>query len=80
MKIAPALEGMKYPTFSSGDEGFLRKDDHQFFQPLYISSLGPLGASEPFDEEHTGRGWKMVAQIPIQDTILSTTCKMKRPE
>jgi len=80
VKIAAALEGAKYPTFSSGDEGFMRKDDHQFFQPLYISTLGPLSAKEPFDEEHTGWGWKMVAQIPVADTILPTICKMKRPE
>ncbi len=80
VKIAVKLEGMKYPTFSSGDEGFMRKDDHQFFQPLYISTLGPLAANQPFDEEHTGWGWKVVAQILVQDTILPTSCKMKRPQ
>ena len=80
VKIAAKLEGMKYPTFSSGDEGFMRKDDHQFFQPLYISTLGPLGANQPFDEEHTGWGWKVVAKIPVEDTVLPTSCKMKRPQ
>jgi branched-chain amino acid transport system substrate-binding protein len=78
-KLAHRFEGMKYPPFFGGEEGFMRKDDHQFFEPLYISEFGPLDATEPFDEEHTGWGWKSVAQIPIKDTILPTTCKMKRP-
>jgi len=80
VKFAPKLEGMKYATFSSGEEGFMRRDDHQFFQPLYISVFGPLGSNEPFDEEHTGWGWKTVAQIPVKDTITPTTCKMERPQ
>ena len=32
------LEGMKIEVFDGGD-GFMRKDDHQFFQPIYISQL-----------------------------------------
>nr|WP_231714760.1 branched-chain amino acid ABC transporter substrate-binding protein [Enhydrobacter aerosaccus] len=79
-KFAPKLEGMKYATFASGQEGFMRKDDHQFFQPLYMSVFGALdAASQPFDEESTGWGWKMAAEIPTKDTLYPTTCKMKRP-
>jgi branched-chain amino acid transport system substrate-binding protein len=79
VKIAHALEGMKYPNFSANEEGFMRRDDHQFYEPLYISTFGPRGSTEPFDEEHTGWGWKLVAQIPVKDTIVPTTCKMNRP-
>jgi branched-chain amino acid transport system substrate-binding protein len=79
VKFVPALEGMSYPTFSSGTPGFMRKDDHQFFQPLYVSVFGPLGANQPFDEEHTGWGWSEVAKIPVQGTIVPTSCEMKRP-
>jgi branched-chain amino acid transport system substrate-binding protein len=79
-KFAPKLEGMKYKTFSSGDEGFMRADDHQFFQPLYISTLEPVDTKTEFDEENTGWGWKEVAQVPVKDTITETTCKMKRPK
>ncbi len=79
-KFAPKLEGMKYATFSSGEEGIMRKQDHQFFQPLYISDFGPLNAKQPFDEEHTGWGWKVVAQIPVKDTVTTTTCKMTHSE
>jgi len=77
--FVPKLEGMKHNSFAAGAEGFLRADDHQFFQPLYISTLGPLDAGQKFDEEHTGWGWKMAAEIPTESTLLPTTCEMKRP-
>ncbi len=41
VKVAAALEDMKFEVFDGG-EGFMRKDDHQFFQPIYISSFGSL--------------------------------------
>jgi branched-chain amino acid transport system substrate-binding protein len=79
-KFIPKLEDMKYATFASGGEGFMRKQDHQFFQPLYLSVFGPLDpAKQPFDEENTGWGWKQAAQIPTKDTLHPSTCEMKRP-
>lgn len=75
----PKLEGMKYKTFSSGGEGFMRKEDHQFFQPLFISSFGPLKNGEKFDEENTGWGWTKVGEVAAKDTVVPTTCEMKRP-
>ncbi|HEX3469219.1 MAG TPA: branched-chain amino acid ABC transporter substrate-binding protein [Candidatus Elarobacter sp.] len=77
-KFAPKLEGMKYATFSSGAQGFMRNTDHQFFQPLFISSLGPV-ANAQFTEENTGWSWNAVGSVPTEDTLLPTTCKMKRP-
>lgn len=78
-KIGAALEGMKFEVFNGG-EGELRKDDHQFFQPMYIASLGDRDAAkEPFDEEGTGWGWRTVAKLETKDTVLPTTCKMTRP-
>jgi branched-chain amino acid transport system substrate-binding protein len=79
VKFVPKLAGMTYPTFSSGEDGTMRRDDHQFMQPLYISTFGPLGANQPFAEEGTGWGWKKVAEIPAKDTELPTTCQMKQP-
>jgi len=76
--IAQKLEGMKVNVYSDGD-GFMRADDHQFFQPMYIAQLGPLGADQPFDEEKTGWGWKVAAKVAAKDTVLPTTCKMSRP-
>jgi len=78
VKVASALEGMKFEVLDGG-EGFMRKEDHQFFQPIYISSFGSLTAKEPFDEEKTGWGWHLVSKIDTAQTVLPTTCQMKRP-
>jgi branched-chain amino acid transport system substrate-binding protein len=78
VKIALALEGMEFEVFNGG-KGYMRKDDHQFFQPMYIASFGELTNAEPFDEENTGWGWKVVETIETAQTIMPTTCKMTRP-
>lgn len=78
VKVAAALEGLKFEPLDGG-EGFMRKEDHQFFQPIYISSFGSLAKNEPFDEENTGWGWHLVAKIDTPQTMVPTTCKMKRP-
>jgi branched-chain amino acid transport system substrate-binding protein len=80
VKVAAALEGMKFDVLDGG-EGFMRKDDHQFFQPIYISSFGSLTdkQKEPFDEENTGWGWHAVSKIDTAQTMVPTTCNMKRP-
>ena len=77
-KFAPRLEVTKMEAFNGG-EAFMRPDDHQFFQPMYISSIGPLEAGMPFDEENTGWGWKLIGKVDAKDTIVPTTCKMNRP-
>jgi branched-chain amino acid transport system substrate-binding protein len=77
-KVAAALEGMKWEVFNGGD-GYMRKEDHQFFQPVYIFSFGDRGPNEPFEEEGTGWGWRTVAKIDTKDTVLPTTCNMSRP-
>jgi branched-chain amino acid transport system substrate-binding protein len=78
VKIALALEGMEFEVLRGG-RGYMRKDDHQFFQPMYIASFGELTNGEPFDEENTGWGRKVVATIETAQTVLPTTCKMIRP-
>jgi branched-chain amino acid transport system substrate-binding protein len=78
VKVAQALEGMEFDVYDGG-KGIMRKDDHQFFQPMYIASLGERSEKEPFDEEKTGWGWKLVAKIDTPQTVLPTTCKMDRP-
>ncbi|HKH96524.1 MAG TPA: branched-chain amino acid ABC transporter substrate-binding protein [Beijerinckiaceae bacterium] len=77
-KFAPKLEQTKMEAFNGG-EAFMRADDHQFFQPMYISSIGPLESGMPFDEENTGWGWKLMGKVDAKDTIVPTTCKMNRP-
>ncbi|MCA6106607.1 branched-chain amino acid ABC transporter substrate-binding protein [Bradyrhizobium cenepequi] len=78
VKVAAALEDLKFDVLDGGS-GVMRKDDHQFFQPIYISSFGSRSEKEPFDEENTGWGWRLVAKIDTPQTMLPTTCKMKRP-
>lgn len=78
VKVAAALEGMDWEVLHGG-KGMMRKDDHQFFQPMYVSSLGDRTDKEPFDEEKTGWGWRVVAKIDTPQTMLPTTCKMERP-
>jgi branched-chain amino acid transport system substrate-binding protein len=78
VKIALALEGMEFEVLRGG-KGYMRKDDHQFFQPMYIASFGELTNGEPFDEENTGWGWKVAETIETAQTIRPTTCKMIRP-
>ena len=78
VKVAAALEGMESEVYNGG-KGTMRKDDHQFFQPMYIASFGERTEKEPFDEERTGWGWRLAAKIEPEQTILPTTCKMERP-
>ncbi len=80
VKVAAALEGMKFDVLDGG-EGVMRKDDHQFLQPIYISSFGSIAdkAKEPFDEESTGWGWHLVSRIDTPQATVPTTCNMKRP-
>jgi len=78
VKVAAALEDMKFDVLDGG-QGFMRKDDHQFFQPIYVSSFGKLAANEPFDEEGTGWGWHPVSKVDTPQAMVSTTCKMVRP-
>ena len=56
----------------------MRKEDHQFFQPMYISSFGtwtPARSSTRRAPAGAGRRRRLKAN----DTILPTTCKMERP-
>jgi branched-chain amino acid transport system substrate-binding protein len=76
--IAAQLEGMKIEALDGG-EAFMRKDDHQMFQDMYIASFGPLDGKDKFDEEKTGWGWKVIGTVKAKDTVLPTTCNMDRP-
>ena len=78
VKVAAKLDGMKVTVYNGG-EGFMRSEDHQFFQPMYIANLGPVGKDQPFEEENTSWGWKVQGKVDAQDTVLPTSCKMNRP-
>ncbi len=77
-KVAQALEGMFLSTEIGDVE--MRKDDHQLMQNLYISTFTKAdGKSVKYDVEDTGFGFKTDIELQRKDTMLPTTCKMKRP-
>jgi branched-chain amino acid transport system substrate-binding protein len=76
--FAAKLDNMSVEVFNGG-EGYMRADDHQFFQPMYLAAFGPLKPGEKFDEENTGWGWTDISKIDLKDTVLPTTCKMNKP-
>ena len=77
LKVARALEGMKY--MSDTGEVLMRPDDHQLMQPIYIATFTKLGKGVKYDVENTGYGWKTDVRTEARDTVMSTSCKMERP-
>ena len=76
--IAAKLDAMKTTGFDGG-EIWMRRDDHQLFQNMYMFSFGPMTADVKYDEEKTGWGWKTIGKIDAKDTVVPTTCTMDRP-
>ncbi len=74
LKVAHALEGMKYNAVTG--EVTMRADNHQLLQPMYVSTF-TKGAK--YDMERTGLGFKSDGRVDAKDTALPTTCKMQRP-
>ena len=78
VKVALALEGMFLSTEIGDVE--MRKEDHQLMQNMYISTFTKAdGKSVKYDVEDTGFGFKTDVELQRKDTVLPTTCKMKRP-
>lgn len=72
--IAMALEGLEIDTPTG--KAWMRKDNHQLIQPLFISTFAE---GVKFDLENTGFGFKTDAKIDAKATETPTTCKMQRP-
>jgi branched-chain amino acid transport system substrate-binding protein len=76
--VAVAFEDMPY-TDDTG-EIFMRGDNHQLLQALFISTLVKAGSKgAKLDVEHTGLGFRTDTRIDASKTLLPTTCRMKRP-
>jgi branched-chain amino acid transport system substrate-binding protein len=76
--VARALEGMKY------DNGFvrawMRADDHQLIQPLYVIEMDKAGSpGVRADNEGSGYGFRTVLALPPEQTQTPSECHMKRP-
>ena len=75
VKVAKALEGLKYKTAIGDVE--MRADNHQLLQPLFISTMSD---KVKYDVEHTGLGFVTDGKVEAKDTALPTTCAMERPK
>ena len=79
VRVALALENMRYdgPT----GQVWMRAEDHQLSQPLYLASFAKAGQpGVKYDVENTGFGWKTEVRIEAKDTVMPHTCRMQRPE
>ena len=74
VKIAKAMEGLE--VHMRNGRTFMRKKDHQIFMSMFVTEFSK---ESRFDAEGTGMGWKTFERIPAEDTMISTTCNMKRP-
>jgi branched-chain amino acid transport system substrate-binding protein len=77
--VARALEGARYSN--AFHEARMRAEDHQLLQPLYVSVMRKVAdGSVRFDNEGSGYGFKTERYLPLAETALPTTCRMKRPD
>lgn len=78
LRVAYGLENMR--TQSNMGGVWMRPDDHQLFEPLYILSLTAVnGRDVKYGVEGTEIGTRTEARIEAADTILPTACQMQRP-
>jgi len=78
VKVALAMEGLKFKSALSGDVE-IRKTDHQLQQPLYISVWQKTDGKYPYSPENTGMTLVPVAEYPNYVSSTPTSCQMKRP-
>jgi branched-chain amino acid transport system substrate-binding protein len=77
VKVAAALEGLKFTSFNGEVE--MRKADHQLQQPLYMTVWQKADAKFPYSPEKTGMTLAQVAEYPNYVSSTPTSCQMKRP-
>ena len=77
LPVARALEGIEHTTLG-GERVFMRREDHQLFQPLQISVHTDEGIE--FDGDNSGFGLRTEESVPLENTLVETTCKMTRPQ
>ena len=74
--IALALEDMRFTTIG-GEEIWMRGQDHQIFQKLSISVHTDEGVE--FDADNSGFGLVTEYQVPLEETVVESSCQMRRP-
>jgi branched-chain amino acid transport system substrate-binding protein len=77
VKVAAAMEGLKFTTFNGDLE--MRRSDHQLQQPLYLTVWQKTDAKYPYTLEKTGMTLVPVKEFPPYVSSTPTSCQMKRP-
>lgn len=78
LAVAQQLAGMRYRTPLGDVE--MRASDHQLIQPLFVSTLAPVGSpGVRYDVEKSGMGFRTDARIDGYVTAQPTSCVMTRP-
>ena len=74
--LALAMEDMRITTMT-GDEAWMRPDDHQLIQSLHISVHTDEGIM--FDADNSGFGLYTIHSVPPEETGMDHSCRMRRP-
>jgi branched-chain amino acid transport system substrate-binding protein len=77
MKVAAALEGLRFKGFNGETE--VRKTDHQLQQGLWISRWQKVDAKNKYSVENTGFTFAPVKYLEPYIASTPTSCDMKRP-
>jgi len=77
VKVAAALEGLKFKGFNGDSE--MRKTDHQLQQGLWISKWQKVDAKNKYSVEDTGFTFVPVKYLEPYVASTPTSCQMKRP-
>ena len=77
MKVAAALEGLRFKGFNGETE--VRKTDHQLQQGLWISKWQKVDAKNKYSVENTGFTFAPVKYLEPYIASTPTSCEMKRP-
>lgn len=78
LRVAYALEGIRIQ--GNMGEVWMRPDDHQLFEPMYIMTLTAVnGKDVKYGLAGTNIGTRTDARIEIPETLVPTRCEMKRP-
>ncbi|APW38200.1 branched-chain amino acid ABC transporter substrate-binding protein [Rhodoferax koreense] len=77
VKVAAALEGLKFKSFNGDVE--MRRTDHQLQQTLYLSVWQKTDAKNPMQAENTGHAFVPVKVYEPYVASTPTSCQMKRP-
>lgn len=75
-EVALQLEDMRF-TNIGGEELYMRGEDHQLIQPLFVSKQTDEGIE--FDADNSGFGLLTEYEVAAEDTALEHSCRMRRP-